>query len=620
MSAQKFYFMIILILVGSFSLNSQNRTMDLLKYTLNEKSWLKLGKTKIESLKKNTDGTLYLRGSIGEKLVADSNNGSETELFAAINPVDSNNIVVSAIHFSYNPQQDSPLSISTYYTKDFGNSWAKSTFDGILNPAYFVAGGGDPVLVFDSNGNLHLTYIILAITDFLSFKAKTFIYHAVSEDGGESWKGNTYFESKSFNIFTFDGIDHFLDKQWMAADLGESQNKGNVYMTYVDFSIISEEEGSGNIKVDTYRPSDTSFVYDPVTVSSDSFYFVQFSSIDVDAHGNVFVGFVGSYDSLDYYIFNSISSDGGLTFSEPRTVSKIYYPGYTEDSENASIEGVSSERYYPCPYMAVDKSDGENSGRIYVSWTSPGIDSVNAGSYDIYLSFSDDLGISWSQPQVVNNDSLENSDQFYSTIDVNSKGTPVLCFYDKRSDKNNNLNTDYFMAYSSNEDSLDFSLQFPLTTKSTDFSTIGDKTEDFGIGEYNKTITTGHYAIPFWSDGRNNQGDINIYMSVIPLDGKKHYAGLEIMKLVTGTFKIHSVTPNPVKDIAEVNFETKNAIYADYFITDIKGSRIMNGKLGKLESGLHRFEMDLSSIENGTYFLTINGDHVFATSKIVIQK
>ena len=41
---------------------------------------------------------------------------------------------------------------------------------------------------------------------------------------------------------TFEGADHFLDKQWMAADLTDKQYKGNVYLAYVDFSLETGNE------------------------------------------------------------------------------------------------------------------------------------------------------------------------------------------------------------------------------------------------------------------------------------------------------------------------------------------------------------------------------------------
>ena len=618
MTSRTVYFLLITIFLNSSVVLSQSRAKELLKYTLNEKSFMKLGKSRVEEMKKSLNDNLA-RQNTGDKLVADNNKGAETELFAAINPMDTNNIVVSSIYFSYSPFLESPLSISTYYTKDFGQTWKKSSFDGLQNDSYFVGGGGDPVLVFDSKGHLHLTYIILAITDFVSLRAKAFIYHAVSKDGGVTWVRNTYFESKAFDINNFEGADHFLDKQWMVADHSDTQFSGNVYLAYVDFNLAAGNE-KPNIKVDTYRPDDTSFVYDSVTVSSDSFYFVQFSSIDVDQQGNVYVGFVGSVDSINYYIFNSVSRDGGKTFSNPVIVSKVYYPGFTGGSDEATLTGVDSERYYPCPYIAVDKSNSINNGRIYFSWTAPGIDSLTSGSYDIYMSYSDDQGTNWSIPFVLNNDKLKNSDQFYSTVNVNDEGIPILCFYDKRKDAGNNLKTHYFITYSKSPELLDFSLQFPVSANASDFSKIGSKTEGFGIGEYNKTVTTSHYALPFWSDGRTNSGDINIYMAYIPLDGKDYSTGIEFVNQVNSDIQIKNIAPNPAKDKTTLVFHNNKTSDLKLYVTDTGGRLVYEKNLGKKSEGEYSEDIYLTSLNTGLYVVRVQSDYGFVTTRFNVVK
>lgn len=612
-------FVLLLLFVITNNLNAQRNMKDLLKYTLNEKMYFKLGKMQNQD-KTNLKDYNSLRDIVGEKLIADSETGTECEISAAINPKDSNNIVVSAIHFAFNPNTDSPLNIATYFTRDFGSTWKKSSFDGVIEPNNLIIGGGDPVLVYDKDGNLHLTYILLELISFITFDATASIYHAISKDGGETWTTGLYFKSQKFNVLTFEGIDHFLDKQWMAADNSESTNKGNVYMSYVDFALVNIDEGKGNIKVGTFHPSDSAFIYNPVNISSDSFYFAQFSSIDVDNDGNVFVGFVGSYDSLEYYVFNSVSKDGGRTFSEPTIVSKVYIPGYTENSQDANLIGVSNDRYYPCPYLAIDKSNNKHSGRIYYSWTCPGIDSLNTGSYDIYLSYSDDKGITWSTPTIVNNDKLQNSDQFYSTIDVNENGTPILCFYDKREDNENNNRTAYYLAYNTNEDVLEFDVQFPLSKQVSDFSKIGNKNESFGIGEYNKTVTTGSYAIPFWADGRKNSGDINIYMSLIPLDGKSHSTATEFTKMINGDIVISSLNPNPAKNHLIAEFELKNTSDIVYQITDLSGNSIFMRDLGKLQAGNHHISINIENIHIGTFMISLISENGFVTKKFVVIK
>ncbi|MEZ4906488.1 MAG: sialidase family protein [Saprospiraceae bacterium] len=378
----------------SVGLYSQNNVIDALKHTLEEKMFLKLNSVHHQS----EDKSVERRDFDNDKLVADNNLGVESELFAAINPADSNNMVVATIHFSNNPALYSPLSISVYYTKDFGNTWTKSSFNGVSDISGLVAGGGDPVLAFDANGNLHLTYIVLEITNFITFEAKESVFHAISQDGGVSWTKEAYFVSSEFDVTTFDNIDYFFDKQWMASDLSlTSPYLGNTYMAYVLFDLTNGGEEKLNIKVNTIKNGNTEFQNDAVTIGSDSFYFVQFSSIDVDKDGNIAVGFVGSYDALSYYIYNSMSYDGGASFSEPNIVSTFIYPGYSEGDNSPDIVGVSSDRYYPCPYTAIDKSGTATDGRIYMTWTAPGLVENSESGYDIYLSYSDDKGASWSE-------------------------------------------------------------------------------------------------------------------------------------------------------------------------------------------------------------------------------
>ena len=55
--------------------------------------------------------------------------GAESEVHAAISPVDSNIIIVSAMKQDPTNILD-PLTFPTYYTSDFGNSWSQSSFTG----------------------------------------------------------------------------------------------------------------------------------------------------------------------------------------------------------------------------------------------------------------------------------------------------------------------------------------------------------------------------------------------------------------------------------------------------------------------------------------------------------
>lgn len=607
----------LLLFISISSINSQSQAKKMIKRSLHEKSFMKLNNNyKIE---KNSNGDkIELRDGFGEKLVRDDEKGSESELFAVINPSDSNNIVVGVIHFAYT-QLEQPLSISIYFSNDFGNSWNKSEFDGTIDPDAFTIGGGDPVLVYDADGKLHLTYLILSTTDLFTFQSKEFVYHAVSEDNGITWKAEPYFESTLFNPVDLGGIDRFLDKQWMIADTTGGAFHGNVYMGYVDF-YIGDTTGTESIsmKVDVLEPGDTSFTFDPVNVTTDSFKFVQYASVDLDKQGNFYLGFVGSYDSLNYNFYNCVSTDGAKTFSEPRKISGLYFPGFTVDSESSSIVGIKN-RYFPSPYIAIDKSEDGNPNRIYATWTCPGIDTIEITGSDIYLCYSDDKGVTWTEPMIVNNDNLADSDQFYSSLEVNSKGIPILCFYDKRNDTTYNFYTDYYITYSTELDDLDFSLQFPMTKESSNFSKIGLKTNGFGIGEYNKMVSTATSAIPFWSDGRQNDGDVDVYMAIIPLDGKDYSVGLQEIHLVSDKIAINSICPNPNKGVFSLKLELKRTSDLSFQIFNLEGQKVYQEDWGRKNSGTYNADFNISNLISGNYIIKINSDYGFSTRKIIID-
>ncbi|MCB9298149.1 MAG: hypothetical protein H6559_34260 [Lewinellaceae bacterium] len=66
-------------------------------------------------------------------------------MHAAINPRDSNNIIIAGMVLDAEALL-APLSFPIYYTKDFGNTWELSEFNGVndLEPLTFILGGGDP--------------------------------------------------------------------------------------------------------------------------------------------------------------------------------------------------------------------------------------------------------------------------------------------------------------------------------------------------------------------------------------------------------------------------------------------------------------------------------------------
>ena len=113
----------------------------------------------------------------------------ESEVHAVINPTDTNNIVFCPIKLIKN---DNTLSIKPefplYFTKDFGDSWNKST--SVLKPKdadSTIIGGGDPVLAFDADGKLYFSWIHLYYKKNHGDTVFWALNWAFSNDKGISW-------------------------------------------------------------------------------------------------------------------------------------------------------------------------------------------------------------------------------------------------------------------------------------------------------------------------------------------------------------------------------------------------------------------------------------------------
>ncbi|MEZ4906487.1 MAG: T9SS type A sorting domain-containing protein [Saprospiraceae bacterium] len=168
---------------------------------------------------------------------------------------------------------------------------------------------------------------------------------------------------------------------------------------------------------------------------------------------------------------------------------------------------------------------------------------------------------------------------------------------------------------------LDFNIQYAVSSQYSDFSQIGEGNEDFGIGEYNKTVTTGSYAIPFWADGRKNNGDINIYMALVPLDGNT-YSGNNFVSQISDNLNLKSVSPNPSNGNINLDFEVKQNSNLFFYVFDANGKLVFKNNLGQYQQGNFNKNINLESLSSGVYFIKLQNDEdgVFVSKKLIIER
>jgi hypothetical protein len=120
--------------------------------------WLKIANTY------NTQELTHLQQVPGTNIgvsdfVVNADSKPESEVYAAINPRDTNNIVVASVTvdlFNFN----APVNAQVYFSRNFGITWQKSNFDFTVDN-FPAAGGGKPVMVFAADGTLHMSWITL---------------------------------------------------------------------------------------------------------------------------------------------------------------------------------------------------------------------------------------------------------------------------------------------------------------------------------------------------------------------------------------------------------------------------------------------------------------------------
>lgn len=538
----------------------------------------------------------------------------ESEVHAAINPRDSNNIIIAGMVLDAEALL-APLSFPIYYTKDFGNTWELSEFNGVndLEPLTFILGGGDPVLAFDTDGTAYLSWLTISANILLNISIE--LHWATSADGGATWQRQAPVIDAG-QILNLDNPEsRFVDKEWLATDLSSSAYRNNLYAAYVEINLA---DTTYNILVKT-KTADSGTFGEAVDVTPEDIVFSQFSSIDVDGQGNVHVLFAGA-TAQDFVLslYHCVSEDGGATFSSPVRISPLHLPCFPPGAGGpCDVVGIDSARVYPCPHLRVDKSGGEYDGNLYAVWTADGFQAEATPGLDVYYSYSKDGGLIWSDPIVLNNDGNPGAEQFFPSLAVNKKGTLAVSWYDRREDPNNLL-TKYYMTYS-RDGGLTFEDDFPVSSQGADFSMIGAANADFGVGEYTQILATDGYAIPVWADGRTNDGNIDLYVAFIPLDEGAVTAIPEI-NTVSGQFALGQPTPNPAAGQTRVSLALKagSAVQAQLFGQN--GALAWERNFGTLPEGTHQLDISTPGLPSGPYLLRILTDFGFQSRKVQVQR
>ena len=480
----------------------------------------------------------------------------ESEIHAAINPTNSDNIVVGVMGIS------TFFELVIYVSMDKGLSWTKSDYNGISSNYTQAA---DPVLSFDMNGNVYLSHLGMRKSDEI---VETVL--AKSTDGGITWT------SQVVNVDT--------DKPWLWIDKSNSSSFKNFkYISYL----------TSNITLSKYDTTD--MLQQPSTrVSTSEDQKNNFSVLTTNKQGDLFVCY-NSKETHSNQIYISNSKDGGKTFLSENIIVPLKLNIY----DGEKIPGF-EEKIYNCPNIAIDYSNGKYSNIMYFSYTDEEHDQLandpTSTLLDVFICYSDDDGKTWSTPIPVHKNLL-GSQQFYSTLAVNEKGQVIVTWYDQRDPVGSGI-TNYYMAISN--DGGDHFIEKKLSSSSSDFNKIGLSNGNFSIGEYTSTVVTGDLAFAFWADGRTNDGDINVYYSIV--DIKNFETAVPEIFLLAEKVKISIHSQNQVTNAIKLNIEANQTLDVLCQFINVSG-KILDSKRMTFVEGKQIIEISIPLVVEGEIFL-----------------
>ena len=346
---------------------------------------------------------------------------SQNEPSVAVDPRASNVVVAGSNDYCAEIGSGSGNQWPGYYrSTDGGATWRSSLVPGYPNDTSPLgsqsptkgscASAGDPTQAFDGGGRLYYGFICFN-------RAKPTngsIYVARYDDDGESYRFTTRVERGTPSVA---GL--FQDKINITAD----QRNGNVYVAWARFS-----GNLGNDVIMFSRSTDGGRTYSKGTRISDGGASEQFADLAVGPDGAVYLTYriYGEGKSPDAIAIVK-STDGGVSWSRPRTVSPIAGFDSTDYGPDTCGDGP-----FRCPLLnyarfASLSAVAADAKGVHVVWNGRN----DAGQSKVFARNSSD-GLSWTG-SVAQLDAEPTGHQFFPDIATDGSTLSVI-FQDSRSD------------------------------------------------------------------------------------------------------------------------------------------------------------------------------------------
>ena len=365
---------------------------------------------------------------------------------------------------------------NTVHHTENGITWAD------LSPSFGATMQGDPVVAYDSIGNLFYENL----------------YGSSSIEGVKVIKSTNNGASWGSSVTAVLGVD----KNWLACDQTNGPYTNYVYvcMTASSGGNFARSTDHGTTFTTTFTPSTQSIPGMMVCVGPNSN--IQGKAVYVVTNSGT------SFNST-YTFYRSL--DGGLTFTQMSAQTFSNTVGSQVNGRNS----VQNMRTRPYPMITADNSYGSHRGRLYCVYASndpPG----NGYKPDIWCRYSDDGGTTWSSAILINDDSNPQSHhQWHPSIWCDKQTGRLYAMWMDTRDCPTNDSALIYASYSDNGGATWAANQALSNQKmKIDCSSCGGGGTPRYQGDYNGIISNKKVGMAGWTDFR--QGSFMSVTSYFP--------------------------------------------------------------------------------------------------------
>ena len=323
---------------------------------------------------------------------------------------------------------------------------------------------GNTSVTFDSFGNLFVTYLSTGATSYTDF--------ALSTDGGATFSHQLALAS-------------LTDQPVVAA------GHNSVWVTYnrggVNTVVGASDTGLGVIGA----------FGAPEAVPGANAY--SFGDLSIGPQGQVMVAFGPNGSTGGVVVATDPDGLGPLGFTPAVEVTPTNVSGF-DYIPAAPNWGIDTEAH-----LAWDQSGGVHNGRVYLSYLdAPPTDLANTL---LYVMHSDDGGVTWSAPVLVNDDGTSASHFMPGFAVDQTTGAVGATWYDTRGDPTR-VNARYYGSVSADGGDT-WSANFPIATGTSNatFAAPPPTIRNTNYGDYTGLAFNGGVMVPVWADNSNSTGD-----------------------------------------------------------------------------------------------------------------